>query len=210
MPAPAPTGVPAAGRMLWRGWPLLQAVGLAAWRLRVDRGGGFPPPPFVVAANHFSHLDPAIVGLVYRRPVLFLAVDELYGIHRPLDATLDLFGVVPVTRTGVPLGAMRACLRHLAGGGVVGVFPEGTRVRRWGDHRPKPGAAWLAARAEVPLVPVAIAGTDRAFSVDNRLGRARIRVKVGPALRAAGRSRSEVDALTARWWEWTGAALAGM
>lgn len=206
----APNGLPASARLLWRGWPLLQATGVLAWGLRVDRAGGFPPPPFVVAANHFSHLDPMLVGLVYRRPILFLAVDELYGIHRPLDLALDLVGVMPITRTGVPLGAMRASLHHLAAGGVVGVFPEGTRVRTWGEHRPKPGAAWLAARAGVPLVPVAIAGTDRAFGVDNRPGRARIRVRVGPPLRATGRARPEVDALTTRWWDWTEGALGGM
>lgn len=182
--------------------PLAHGLGRMAWHLRVDREAPFPPPPFVIAANHYSHLDPPLVGTVYGRPIVFLAVDELFGVVSAFDALLRLFGAVPLTRSGIPLSAMRAALGQLRSGGVVGLFPEGRRVARWGETPPKRGAAWLAVKADVPLVPVAILGTDAVLGMDNRLRRGRIRVSVGPELVPDGRGPEAVNRLTARWKEW--------
>lgn len=114
----------------------------------------------VVAANHYSHVDPVIVSLTVRRPIRYLAVDELYGNSRLFDSLTLWLGAIPMSRTRVALGALRLALAELAAGGTVGLFPEGVRVWRWGEVEPKRGAAWLARRAGVPLVPVALAGTD--------------------------------------------------
>ena len=71
-------------------------------------------------------------------------------------------------------------LRHLEAGGIVGVFPEGRRVRDWGEAPVASGAAWLATRADVPIVPVAVWGTQHAMPLDGmRIRRAPIRVVVG-------------------------------
>ena len=187
-------------------WPLvLPAIRMGArvgWRLKIDRGPGFPPPPFVIAANHYSFFDPPLVGAVYGKRARFIALIDLYGNHRPLDWTLDALEVITVRRGAVPLGTVRECLSHLAGGGVVGLFPEGIRVERFGDAGFKPGAAWLAARAGVPLVAVAVTGTDRVFGIDNVFHRGQIDVIVGPTLHPDGTDRPAVDDLTRRWAEW--------
>ena len=114
----------------------------------------------MVAANHYSHVDPVAVGLTVRRPIRYLAVDELYGNSRLFDGLTLWLGAIPMSRSRVALGALRLALAELASGGTVGLFPEGVRVWRWGEVDPKRGAAWLARRAGVPLVPVAVAGTD--------------------------------------------------
>ena len=146
-----------------------------------------PPPagPWVAAVNHLSHLDPVFAGLALRRPVRFMALDELWGESLLLDAALRLFRAVPLPREGRrPVGALREALRHLGAGGAVGVFPEGRRVRRWGEVPLAGGAAWLALRAGVPIVPTAVWGTQRAMPIDRmRLRRAPIRVTVGAAVR---------------------------
>ncbi len=138
-----------------------------------------PPGPVVFAANHFSHLDPIMVGAVTRRPVRYLAVDELYGNSRVFDGLLVWLGAIPMSRTRVPLGALKLALAELAAGRSVGLFPEGVRVWAWGEKEPKRGAAWLARRAGVPLVPVAVAGSDQAMGRGaSRMTRTPIHVSV--------------------------------
>ncbi len=137
----------------------------------------------VIAANHFSHVDAVVVGMVSNRPVRFLAVDELFGRSRFFDGLTHFLGAIPMSRTRAPLGALRTALAELAAGGTIGVFPEGERVWRWGEAAPKRGAAWLAHRAGVPLVPIAIHGTDRVMGRgDHRIRRAPVRVEVCAAI----------------------------
>ena len=126
-----------------------------------------PAGPVVVAANHFSNLDPVITSFVLDRPIRYLAVDELYGNSRLFDGLIFWLGTIPMSRTGVPLGALRLAIAELESGGTVGLYPEGVRVWRWGEQIPKQGAAWLARRVGVPLVPVAIAGSDEAMGRGN-------------------------------------------
>ncbi|HEX2404980.1 MAG TPA: lysophospholipid acyltransferase family protein [Acidimicrobiia bacterium] len=187
--------------------PLIRLGARILWRLRVDRGPGFPSPPFVLAANHYSFLDPPLVGAVYGKRARFIALIDLFGNHRPLDWALDSWEAITVRRGAVPLETVRQCLAHLESGGVVGLFPEGIRVERFGDAGFKPGAAWLAARTGVPLVPVAVNGTDQAFGIDNKFHKGRVEVIIGPALHPTGTDRASVDDLTRRWAEWVGQRL---
>lgn len=194
------------GRALWSiSLPTLRGLGQVAYSLSIETPHGLPPAPFVLAANHFSHFDPVVVGAAVGRPVRFLAVDELFGISRLLDWLLHSYGVIPVSRSRLPLGTLRTALGRLRAGEVVGVFPEGTRVRQWGDLPMKRGAAWLAIRAGVPLVPIAITGTDRAFGVDNRLRPALIRVVVGRHIDTGGH---DATTLTSSWESWVSETLA--
>ncbi len=161
-------------------WPLARV--LAAWfPYSVVRRSRLPKGPFVAVINHFSLLDPPIAGLAIRRPVRFLALDEIWGVHRALDAVLVLFDSIPVSRSDrQAVRALRAALRHLESGRPIGVFPEGRRVAVWGELPLKTGAAWLAIRASVPVVPVAIWGSRHAMPMDGmRIRRAPIRVVVG-------------------------------
>lgn len=155
----------------------------------------------VAAVNHFSFADPLMAGLALRRPVRFLALDELWGQRRPLDWTLATFGAIPLPRErGVPLGALRAAVRHLRAGGAVGVFPEGRRVAEWGESPLRPGAAWLSLRTGAPVVPVALWGTGGVMPRDEmRVRRGPVRAVVCAAISPApyaGRPRSAY-ALTA-------------
>jgi 1-acyl-sn-glycerol-3-phosphate acyltransferase len=114
----------------------------------------------VVAANHFSNVDPVVVSMTVQRPIRYLAVDELYGRSAFFDRLTLWLGAIPMSRTRAPLGALRTALAELRAGGTVGVFPEGVRVWNWGEVEPKRGGAWLSRRTGVPLVPVALWGTD--------------------------------------------------
>ena len=144
-----------------------------------------PSGAYVAVINHLSHLDPPMAGLALRRPVRYLALDELWGNSAILDRILNVFEAIPFPREGrYPIGALKQALRHLDAGGIIGVFPEGRRVRNWGDAPVTKGAAWLAVKANVPVVPVAVWGTQHAMPLDTmRIRRAPIRVVVGCPIR---------------------------
>jgi 1-acyl-sn-glycerol-3-phosphate acyltransferase len=161
-----------------------------------------PPGPLVVAANHFSHLDPVIVAIAARRPIRFLAVDELFGRSAFFDGLTLWLGAIPLPRSRAPLGALRLALTELKAGTAVGVFPEGMRVWSWGETPPKRGAAWLARRAGVPLLPVAVAGSEEALGRGTkRVSRQPIRAIVCEPIHPADFSGSPdpLGAITAEW-----------
>jgi 1-acyl-sn-glycerol-3-phosphate acyltransferase len=194
--------IPTLGRVLWwAGPPLLRLAGRIAFSLRFECPDEMPEPPFVVAANHYSHLDPPVIGAVMGVPIRYLALDELADANRFLAGALPTFGAIAVPRVGLPLGALRVALSRLASGEAVGVFPEAYRVAHWGDRPIKRGAAWLAIRAGVPLVPVAVTGTGRALGIDNRLHRSPIEVVIGPAMSPQS---EDASSLTERWADWVG------
>jgi 1-acyl-sn-glycerol-3-phosphate acyltransferase len=120
--------------------------------------------PVVLAANHFSHLDPPLIVSNIDRYARFLAVDDLYGQSKTFDLLLDFFQAIPLDRDGYPVAAMRSAVDHLNADGVIGLFPEGRRVEAWGEDHPKRGAAWLAWMTGAPLIPVAIHGTRHSLS----------------------------------------------
>ena len=129
---------------------------------------------FVVASNHVSNLDPWPLGIpLHPRQVHFMAKAELYGI--PVVRTVLVRAqAFPVRRTARDSESFRTAVRYAREGGVIAVFPEGTRrnkgFRKRHAAKPHLGAARIALAAGVPLVPAAIAGTDRL----RRLGPVRV------------------------------------
>lgn len=184
--------------MWWAGPPLVRGVGRLFFSLQIERLAPLPSPPFVIAANHYSHFDPPAIGAALGRPVRFLALEDLFGVNWLLDWLVKGFGAIPTPRERLPLGAVRTALEALGNGEVVGVFPEATRVSHWQTLPPKRGAAWLALRAGVPLVPAAVVGTGKTFGLDNKLRRAPIRVVFGSALEPGDDDR----VLTDTWARW--------
>lgn len=174
-------------------------MGRAFFSLRIEHEAPLPNPPFVVAANHYSHFDPPVIGAAVDMPIRFLALEDLFGVNRLLDWLVKGYGAIPTPRFRTPVGAVRTALADLEAGEIVGVFPEATRVTHWGTLPPKRGAAWLAIQTGVPLVPVAVVGTGRVFGLDNRLRRAKSKVLVGDAIRPDSHSPAS---LTEAWSEW--------
>lgn len=179
--------------------PIIRFVARSAWGLRVEGREHLPDPPFVLAANHHSFLDPLLLGAVHGRPIRFVGLSDLWEPYRTVAFFLDAWQVIPVTRGRVPLGAMREALGHLESGGAVGIFPEGRRYDVFAPEHALPGAAWLAARAGVPLVPAAVRGSEKVLGVDNRLHRGKVTVVFGAPILAEGRHRFSVNRATAEW-----------
>jgi 1-acyl-sn-glycerol-3-phosphate acyltransferase len=142
--------------------PLLKTV----FRLRSTGVENIPADGgFVLAANHFSNLDPWPLGLPLfpRRYLRFMAKSELFRF--PLGPIISAGGAFPVHRGESDIEAVSTAVKLCREGHVVVMFPEGTRrrkgLRKKHEARWHTGAARIALEAEVPLVPAGIAGTNR-------------------------------------------------
>jgi 1-acyl-sn-glycerol-3-phosphate acyltransferase len=144
----------------------------------------------LIASNHLSYLDVFVLGLGCRRPLNYVARANLF--RPPLGWLIRSVGGFPIDREGSGTAGLKETLRRLKRGAVVLLFPEGTRSLD-GELGPlKPGFAALA-RARVPIVPAAVAGTFEAWPRGRFLPRRHpIRVHYGPPIPA-----DEVAALSA-------------
>jgi len=127
-----------------------------------ERGG------VILASNHQSFLDPPAVGMAVRRHLYFVARRSLLR-GRLAAALLKQQHVLPIDRDAPELAAIRAIVRRLRNGDGLVLFPEGTRTSDGSVGRFRPGFALVAARARVPVVPVAISGGFRAWPRWQRL-----------------------------------------
>ncbi|WP_287129586.1 1-acyl-sn-glycerol-3-phosphate acyltransferase [Candidatus Cyanaurora vandensis] len=139
-------------------WLLVSPLLHLAWRLKIEGQEYIPSSPYIAVCNHASNLDPLIIGNCLGRPTAFMAKEELF--HVPvLKHIMRIYGSFPVKRGVMDRGALRSALEALAAGWVVGVFIQGTRTPDGRVDNPQPGAVLLAAKAGVPLLPVAILGS---------------------------------------------------
>jgi len=205
-------GFPWGAYTAWRGvLPPFRFIGGRYFPLTLEGREKVPEGPLVVAANHFSHLDPVLVSLAVGRPIRYLAVDELYGRSGFFDWLTFWLGAIPMPRRRPPLGALRLALAEIDAGGTVGLYPEGMRVWVWGEAPAKRGAAWLARRAGVPLLPVAVSGSEEAMGrgtgrISRRPVHAAVCEPIFPA-DFAGRP-DPAGEMTAEWRRRVGEALA--
>jgi 1-acyl-sn-glycerol-3-phosphate acyltransferase len=153
-------------------WPILRGP----YRLRVEGVKNLPESGgFVLAANHTSNFDPFPLALPLwpQRFLRFMAKSELYW--WPLGWIITAGGAFPVRRGEQDVEAIRTAVQLAREGNIIAMFPHGTRQRKGivKKHQPRAhtGAARVALDAGVPLVPAAIAGTDRLL----RLGPLRVR-----------------------------------
>lgn len=116
--------------------------------------------PCVIAANHIHALDPLLLAIVVKRPICFMAKEEI--LHWPVFGWLvSKLGVFAVKRGKVDVQAVRHSLEVLSRGGALGIFPEGTRSKTGEVQEALGGAAMLSTRAAAVLIPAAIAGEYR-------------------------------------------------
>lgn len=173
------------------------------WRPRVLGAWRVPASgPVILAVNHAHNLDgPMLMGTA-PRPVHFLIKKEAFV--GPLGPFLEGIGQLKVDRDSTDRAAIGNALAVLEHGGVLGIFPEGTRGD--GDFASlRAGLAYFAVRSGAPIVPVAVLGsTDRPGRVVKALPRLRSRVDVvfGDAFQAGDgsgrRTRKALDEATFR------------
>ncbi|WP_369408156.1 lysophospholipid acyltransferase family protein [Leptolyngbya ohadii] len=153
--------------------------------------------PLLVVANHASDFDPPIVSCCVRRPVSYMAKEELFEVP-VLSQAIRLYGAYPVKRGSADRSAIRSALQQLEMGWAVGVFLEGTRTPDARIHSPKLGAAMIAAKVQVPLLPVSLWGTENIIRKGDKLPRrVPVTVRIGePISPPVSNKREELEAVT--------------
>ena len=180
----------------------------------------------ILASNHLSVLDSFYLPLMLDRPVTFAAKSEYFTSKRPTDrivgAYLRATKQLSVDRAGARAAQemLDAALALLRDGAVFGIYPEGTRSPDGRLYRGRTGIGWLALHARVPVIPVAMIGTERILPPGQRVPRpGRIRIRVGRPLLfeeyadqpAGARQRREVtDKVMAAIGELSGQEFAPM
>jgi len=143
----------------------------------------------ILASNHLSFSDSIFLPLMLRRRVTFLAKMDYFtgrGIKGRLKAGFFRgVGQLPLDRSGggSSSAALTTSLRLLGGGQLLGIYPEGTRSPDGRLYRGKTGVARMALEARVPVLPVAMIGTDKVQPIGRvvpHLGR--VGIVIGPPL----------------------------
>ncbi|HET7349701.1 MAG TPA: lysophospholipid acyltransferase family protein [Marmoricola sp.] len=143
--------------------PLLRVI----FRPRVSGAENVPEEgPAILASNHLSYADWLFMPLTLARRVTFVAKAEYFNTPGIKGWFQKKFfsgsGQVPIDRSGASAaeGALTAAERVLASGELFGIYPEGTRSHDGRLYRGKTGVARLALETGVPVIPVAVVGTD--------------------------------------------------
>ena len=122
-----------------------------------------PSGPLIIVANHQSNFDPPLLGAIIPRRIWFLAKDAIF--KGPIAYWfLRSYGAFPLNRDQADIRAFRWVLEQLEQGDAVVIFPEGTRSKG-ALQKAHPGVVRLALKAQAPLLPVGITGTERLGSV---------------------------------------------
>ena len=174
-----------------RGW--LPAWGVEAMRLsfaalykilfRVEVYGRENLPPsggLILSANHLSYIDTPLVFILMKgRKATVFAADK-YRPHPIYRRILEAVDCIWVHRGAIGPSTIKIAVQVLRNGSILGVAPEGTRSLVTHALQPgKTGAAYLSLAAGVPVVPIALTGTDKGFQTLLRLRRARLTATIG-------------------------------
>lgn len=153
--------------------------------------------PLVVACNHASLFDPPIVSSCLRRPVAFMAKEELFKIP-VLKQGILLYGAYPVNRLSADRSAIRSALNYLEQGWATGVFLQGTRTPDGKITQPKLGAAMIAAKAKAPILPVSLWGTQNIVKKGSPIPQlVPVTVRIGEVIEPpSSTKREELEAVT--------------
>jgi 1-acyl-sn-glycerol-3-phosphate acyltransferase len=179
-------------------WSVVSPVLHTYFRGRIEGAEKVPQTgPLVIVSNHASDFDPPLLSNCMRRPVAFMAKEELFQVP-VLKQAITLYGAYPVKRGSPDRSAIRAALASLEQGWAVGVFITGTRTADGRVTEAKLGAAMIAAKAKVPLLPVSLWGTDKIFQSGSAVPRSvPITVRIGELIAPPQTGdRAELQAIT--------------
>ena len=163
-------------------WSVVSPLLHTYFRIKIHGAKKVPPSGGAIAvSNHASYFDPPILSNCIGRPVAFMAKEELFDIP-VLKQGIELYGAYPVKRSIGDRAALRAAMAALESGWVAAVFLEGTRSDDAKITEPKLGAAWIAAKAQVPLLPVSLWGTEKILKGSSFPKPVPLTVRIGEAI----------------------------
>ena len=151
----------------------------------------------ILAANHLSNFDPPLLGSFSSRPVHYMAKIELFQ-NKIFAAIISALYAFPVKRGEADKGAIKHATNLLKNNKVLGIFPEGTRSKTGEVGKGEVGVALLAAMTKAAVVPVAITGTNKMLSEEEKFPK--LILTFGEPIKFEGdrKKREELEAFSDR------------
>lgn len=122
-----------------------------------------PQGRLVICANHFSMIDPIVIAISCNRKINFIGKKELFK-NKLLAYFFNKLGVIPIDRKTADIKAIKNAINILKREEVLGIFPEGTRVKNISMDNMKEGIGMIANRADADILPVQIITSYKLFS----------------------------------------------
>ena len=141
-----------------------------------------PHGPYLITANHLSYYDPPCLLVLWPYLVEAIGASDMMTDGRFMSRMINGYSTLPAHRDAVDAQLLRTALNVLKCGRALYIAPEGARNPS-GLGAAKPGAAYIALKANVPIVPVAITGTDRIFPELRRGRRQKVEIVIGTPYR---------------------------
>ena len=157
------------------------------WRPEVTGAENVPATGgAILASNHLSILDSVFLPFMLKRPVTFTAKSEYFTSRHPAMRLMGTYlrstGQLPVDRDGARAAQqmLEGALALLRQGQLFGIYPEGTRSPDGRLYRARPGVGWLALNSGLPVIPVAMMGTDKVLPPGRSVPRpGKVRIRIG-------------------------------
>ena len=135
--------------------------------------------PYIIVANHSSVFDGFLLLSSIKSRITFLSAAYLFK-KNVYGYILRVVGAIPVQRDGSDITALKKSIKVLTQGGILGIFPEGRIKNEKNNFSAKAGAAYLAVKKVVPILPIAIKGADKALPIGKKWPKFnRIEVRIG-------------------------------
>ncbi|MDU1316879.1 MAG: lysophospholipid acyltransferase family protein [Anaerococcus hydrogenalis] len=146
---------------------LIRIIATPLFRIRVHGIENIPKDEkYIICANHKSFLDPIFVALAINRQVHFIAKKELFEIPI-LRNILKKLNAIPAQRDGKDLSVLRDSIKLIKKGKILGIFPEGTRVKEIKRENIKDGAGYIALKSKTDILTIEIISSYKPFFKTN-------------------------------------------
>jgi 1-acyl-sn-glycerol-3-phosphate acyltransferase len=153
-------------------------------RVEIHGIENLPQGGFILAANHLGRLDSAILYYAIDREDIIMPVAEKYKHHWFFGPLVRSLGAFLIDRFNADVSAIREVLRRMKKGGIFVIAPEGTRSKTEALQQAHSGVAFFASKTGVPVVPIAMTGTEDRLVTDNlkHFRRSQIVVQAGKSI----------------------------
>lgn len=151
--------------------------------------------PYILAPNHIDDIDPFPLAGIVNKPITFLMAEDQAPIRWYKSWAPRAYGVLLIDRKNIKPSTMKEVNKQIKKKEIVCIFPEGTAIGTKLKEA-KNGAAFFAARHEIPIVPAAISGTEKVFPALKRLKKANINISFGKPIFTKKEDIRRLDELT--------------
>ena len=156
--------------------------------------------PYILAPNHIDDIDPFPLAGAVNKPITFLMAQDQAKIKWYKYWAPWSYGTLLIDRKKIQPSTIKAVHKQIKKKEIICIFPEGTTIGS-GLKKAKNGASFFAARHEIPIIPVAISGTEKALSAIKRFQRAKVTLSFGEPIIAKKEDIKKLNELTAQTME---------